>query len=182
MNEAVIDSLRHEANAKLDPKKKGALGQFMTPFKIAEFMAGMFERKDGAVLLDAGAGIGSLTMAAARTVNLERAEAWEVDPVMISYLRDNLGSLDVPFELHEEDFILDSVNRIQFDEGTRFTHAILNPPYKKISTGSHHRQACRQVGLETVNLYTAFFALAMLQMKDKGEIVCAAPKFRSTSI
>lgn len=176
MNEAVIDSLRHEANAKLDPKKKGALGQFMTPFKIAEFMAGMFEKRDGAVLLDAGAGIGSLTLAAARAVNVVRAEAWEVDPVMIGYLRENLASLGVPFELHEKDFILDSVDRIQFDEGTRFTHAILNPPYKKISTESHHRQACRQVGLETVNLYTAFFALAMLQMKDGGEIVIIIPR------
>jgi adenine-specific DNA-methyltransferase len=176
MNEAVIDSLRHEANAKLDPKKKGALGQFMTPFKIAEFMAGMFEKRDGAVLLDAGAGIGSLTLAAANAVNVVRAEAWEVDPVMIGYLRVNLASLGVPFELHEKDFILDSVDRIQFDEGTRFTHAILNPPYKKISTESHHRQACRQVGLETVNLYTAFLALAMLQMMEAGEIVIIIPR------
>lgn len=176
MNEAVIDLLRHEANAKLDPKKKGALGQFMTPFKIAEFMAGMFEQRDGAVLLDAGAGIGSLTMAAAGTLNLVRTEAWEVDPVMIGYLRDNLCSLGVPFELHERDFIVDSVNRIQFDEGTRFTHAILNPPYKKISSASEHRQACRQVGLETVNLYTAFFALAMLQMKEAGEMVILIPR------
>ncbi|MFT3666323.1 Eco57I restriction-modification methylase domain-containing protein [Piscinibacter sp.] len=176
MNEAVIDSLRHEANAKLDPKKKGALGQFMTPFKIAEFMAGMFKKRDGVVLLDAGAGIGSLTLAAASAVNVVRAEAWEIDPVMIGYLRDNLASLGVPFALHEKDFILDSVDRIQFDEGTRFTHAILNPPYKKISTESHHRQACRQVGLEIVNLYTAFFALAMLQMKDGGEIVIIIPR------
>jgi adenine-specific DNA-methyltransferase len=176
VNEAVIDSLRHEANAKLDPKKKGALGQFMTPFKIAEFMAGLFKRKDGAVLLDAGAGIGSLSIAAARRLNLVRAEAWEVDSVMIGYLRDNLGGLGVPFELHEKDFILDSVDRIQFDEGTRFTHAILNPPYKKMSTESHHRQACRQLGLETVNLYTAFFALAMLQMKEEGEIVIIIPR------
>jgi adenine-specific DNA-methyltransferase len=176
MNEAVIDSLRHQANARLDPKKKGALGQFMTPFKIAKFMAGMFERRDEAVLLDAGAGIGSLTVAAASAVHVVRAEAWEVDPVMIDYLRDNLASLGVPFELHEKDFILDSVDRIQLDIGTQFTHAILNPPYKKISTESQHRQACRQIGLETVNLYTAFFALAMLQMKQGGEIVIIIPR------
>ena len=176
MNEAVIDSLRHEANAKLDPKKKGALGQFMTPFKLAEFMAGMFKIREGAVLLDAGAGIGSLTMAAARALKLERAEAWEVDPVMVSYLRENLSSLGVPYELHERDFILDSVDRIQFDQGTRFTHAILNPPYKKIGSDSQHRQACRQIGLETVNLYTAFFALAMLQMRKGGEIVIIIPR------
>lgn len=176
MNEAVVDSLRHEANAKLDPKKKGALGQFMTPFKIAEFMASLFVKRRNAVLLDAGAGIGSLTLAASKVLNLRRAEAWELDPVMVSYLQKNLADLGVPTELHEKDFILDSVNRIQFDVGTRFTHAILNPPYKKIGTDSLHRLACRQIGLETVNLYTAFFALTIMQMEQGGEIVIIIPR------
>ena len=176
MDETVIDSLRHQANAKLDPKKKGALGQFMTPFKIAEFMASLFSRKTNAVLLDAGAGIGSLTLAASKVLQIERSEAWEIDPVMVSYLAENLKSLGVPYELHQSDFILDSIDRIQFNEGSRFTHAILNPPYKKISTDSIHRLACRQVGLEIVNLYTAFFALAILQMKEGGEIVIIIPR------
>ena len=176
MNEAVVDSLRHEANAKLDPKKKGVLGQFMTPFKIAEFMAELFTRKTGAILLDAGAGIGSLTLAASKALKLKRCEAWEIDPVMVSYLRENLKSPGVPYEIHQKDFILDSVERIQFGKGTRFTHAILNPPYKKISASSVHRQACRKVGVETVNLYTAFFALAILQMEQGGEIVIIIPR------
>lgn len=176
MNEAVVDSLRHEVNAKLDPKKKGPLGQFMTPFKIAEFMAGLFIRKEDARLLDAGAGIGSLTLAASKALNLKHCEAWEIDPVMVSYLRENLNTLGVPYELHQKDFILDSLNRIQFGEGMRFTHAILNPPYKKIGTSSVHRLACRQVGLETVNLYTAFFGFAILQMEQGGEIVIIIPR------
>jgi adenine-specific DNA-methyltransferase len=176
VNEAMIDSIRHEANAKLDPKKKGALGQFMTPFKTAEFMASLFVNRDNAVLLDAGAGIGSLTVAASQVLNLRRAEAWEVDPVMVSYLKANLADLGVPTELHERDFILDAVDRIQFDLGTRFTHAILNPPYKKIGTDSVYRLACRQIGLETVNLYTAFLALAIMQMEHGGELVIIIPR------
>ena len=115
MNEAVIDSLRHEVNAKLDPKTKGSLGQFMTPFKIAEFMASLFVKRKNAVLLDAGAGIGSLTLAASKVIELKRSEAWEIDPVMVGYLKSNLASLGVPTELHVRDFILDSVDRIQFD-------------------------------------------------------------------
>ena len=176
MNSTVVDSLRHEANAKLDPQRKSALGQFMTPYKVAEFMASLFTRRDEAVLLDAGAGIGSLTLAASEVLNIQRAEAWELDPVMIAYLESNLDRLGVPFEIHEKDFVLDSVDRIQFMTGTRFTHAILNPPYKKISTQSAHRFACRQVGLETVNLYTAFLALAILQMRPEGEIVIIIPR------
>lgn len=176
MNSSVVDSLRHEANAKLDPRRKSALGQFMTPYKVAEFMASLFTRRDDAVLLDAGAGIGSLTLAANEVLNIQRAEAWELDPVMIAYLESNLDGLGVPYEIHEKDFVLDSVDRIQFMTGTRFTHAILNPPYKKIGTQSAHRFACRQVGLETVNLYTAFLALAILQMRQHGEIVIIIPR------
>ncbi len=176
MDEAVIDALRHEAKTKLDPKQKGALGQFMTPFRIAEFMANLFVTRTNAVLLDAGAGIGSLTLAASKVLKLSRAEAWELDPVMVSYLQRNLAGLDVVTELHKKDFILDSVDRIQFDVGTRFTHAIMNPPYKKIGANSIHRSACRQLGLETGNLYTAFLALAILQMKLGGEIVIIIPR------
>jgi adenine-specific DNA-methyltransferase len=176
MNSAIVDELRHEANAKLDPKKKGALGQFMTPFKIAEFMASLFTQKTNAVLLDAGAGIGSLSVAASKVLELAQVEAWEVDPVMQSYLQSNLEGLAVPFQIHKKDFIHDSVDRIQFEIGKRFTHAILNPPYKKINTGSEHRRALRSVGIETVNLYTAFLALAILQMESDGEIVIIIPR------
>jgi adenine-specific DNA-methyltransferase len=176
MNSAIVDELRHEANAKLDPKKKGALGQFMTPFKIAEFMASLFTKKPTAVLLDAGAGIGSLTIAASKVLNLAQVEAWEVDPVMQSYLQSNLESLAVPFQIHTKDFIHDSIDRIQFETGKKFTHAILNPPYKKINAISEHRLALRNVGIETVNLYTAFLALAILQMEIDGEIVIIIPR------
>ena len=176
MNSAVVDELRHEANARLDPKKKGPLGQFMTPFRIAEFMASLFSNKSRAILLDAGAGIGSLTLAASRVLQLDRIEAWEVDPVMQSYLETNLARLGIPFDHHRTDFILDSIDRIQFQPERRFTHAILNPPYKKINSNSVHRRACRQVGLETVNLYTAFLALAIMQMARMGEIVIIIPR------
>ena len=176
MNSAVMDERRHEANTKLDPKTKGALGQFMTPFKIAEFMAGLFKNRKNAVLLDAGAGIGSLTVAASKVLQINRIEAWEVDPVMQSYLESTLAQLQVPYQIHKSDFILDAIDRIQFHPAQAFTHAILNPPYKKITSASLHRQACRLVGLETVNLYTAFLALAILQMAPGGEIVIIIPR------
>ncbi len=165
MNGVVVDRIRHEANAKLDLKRKSDLGQFMTPYGIAEFMASLFSTGgQPVVLLDAGAGVGSLTIAASRKLLPERVEAWEIDPVMRSYLQINMESLGVPYEIHAKDFIHDSVDRIQFDMGTRFTHAILNPPYKKINSFSQHRRVLSDLGIETVNLYTAFLALTILQM------------------
>ena len=56
------------------------------------------------------------------------------------------------------------------------THAILNPPYKKLNSDSIHRALIRKVGIETVNLYTAFVALAVLLMQRNGEIVAIIPR------
>jgi hypothetical protein len=58
----------------------------------------------------------------------------------------------------------------------RFTHAILNPPYKKINSLSNHRLILRQVGIETVNLYSAFVALALSLMKPGGQLVAIIPR------
>ena len=177
MNSADVEQIRHEAKAKLDPKLKSELGQYMTPYRIAAFMASLFRTESApATLLDAGAGVGSLTIAASKTLRPSRVEAWEVDPVMRSYLHANLESLGVPFEIHAKDFIQDSVDRIQFDIGTRFTHAILNPPYKKIGSQSLHRRLLSDLGIETVNLYTAFIALTILQMQAQGQIVAIIPR------
>jgi len=177
MNPVVVDRIRHEANAKLDPKRKSELGQFLTPYGIAAFMASLFATGTSpGILLDAGAGVGSLTLAASRKLALERIEAWEVDSVLRSYLQVNLQELGVPYEIHAKDFIHDSVDRIQFDIGTRFTYAILNPPYKKISSRSQHRKILSDLGIETVNTYTAFLALAILQMQERGQIVAIIPR------
>jgi adenine-specific DNA-methyltransferase len=171
-----IEKLREEANKKLNTKNKSALGQFMTPYNIAQFMASLFKNKKDAILMDAGSGIGSLTMACTEVLEIKKIEAWEIDETMLSYLNDNLAKTNIEYIIHPKDFIIDSVHRIKNNEKSNFTHAILNPPYKKINTNSVHRKACSDVGIESVNLYTSFFALAILQMANKGEIVIIIPR------
>ena len=58
----------------------------------------------------------------------------------------------------------------------RYTHALLNPPYKKINSNSTHRLALRRVGIETVNLYSAFVALAVSQAAPGGQVVAIIPR------
>jgi len=77
----------------------------------------------------------------------------------------------------DRDFIEDAVYRIKLGrKGSGYTHAILNPPYKKINSHSAHRALLRLVGLETVNLYTAFLGLSMELMSKGGEIVAIIPR------
>lgn len=177
MNLALIDNIRLEANAKLNPSNKSILGQFMTPSSIAEFMANLLTNDNEVDLMDCGAGIGTLTIAAAKKLkNINTIEQWEIDPIMREYLANNTRALGIPFKIQHEDFIEDAVKKLLNGAGTRFTHAVLNPPYKKINSNSTHRKLLRSVGIETVNLYTAFLALTILLMKDGGQIVAIIPR------
>jgi adenine-specific DNA-methyltransferase len=191
-----IDDRRQEANAKLDRESKTTLGQYMTSAPVAKFMASLFEARDLSTVhvLDAGAGIGSLTAAFVQELFTRpgqtqqvSATAYEIDPIMAAYLRqtlDDCGQLTkehgVAFtgEVIERDFIEDGSNQL-FMGGTpahAFTHAILNPPYKKIHTDSEHRRLLRLIGVETVNLYTGFLAIAVKMLAPGGQMVAIVPR------
>ena len=195
----VVDFYRIDASLKLDDKRRAALGQYMTPVPISRFMASLFSETRGDLrVLDPGAGVGSLTAALAERICAETAGprsaefvCYEIDAVLSSYLADTLRQVEgrcrreqvsVTSRLLEEDFILEHGARRQpgLFEGrgndSGFTHAILNPPYRKIKTGSTHRVALRSAGLETSNLYTGFMFVAARHLREGGEMVAIIPR------
>ena len=178
-----VDQVRRTANSVLHPERKIELGQFMTPASVAQFMAALFSERHGPVrLLDAGAGIGSLTAAFIDRWGAESVHvtAYEIDETLTSFLRDILscyGNCGFEGTIINRDFIQDAVYRVKLGRKEEpFTHAILNPPYRKINSGSVHRALLRAVGLETVNLYTAFVGLAIVLMRQLGEVVAITPR------
>lgn len=178
MNTVMLDNIRLSVNAKLDQKNKSKFGQFMTATVIADFMASLFDKQTKkAKLLDCGAGIGSLSISAIKALKkIALVDLWEIDPIMQDQLEKNMRTFAVPYSIHAKDFIFDAIKNIYSGSGERYTHAIINPPYKKISSNSDYRNELRKVGIETVNLYTAFFALSILLMEDKGQIVIIIPR------
>ena len=177
----------------IDPKKKSQYGQFFTPAEIARFMAGLFTQRSGdnCRLLDAGAGIGSLSVAFLERwdgggFDFPRVEvdAFEIDEDLHPYLIQSLEEYgrypNVASNIRGDDFVhaaVDSLSGDLFAEALpRYTHAILNPPYKKIRSNSLYRSALRQVGVETVNLYSAFVTLAVSLLEDHGQLVAIVPR------
>lgn len=189
---SIVDISRKEATAQLDPKKRSELGQFMTPVNLAVFMASLFEKGNKEIkLLDAGAGVGSLSAAFldrclsawGKTKEIE-ITAFDVEPKLLQHLNKNLALYHVPLQGRgatlninaiNADFI-ETITNADSNDLQKFTHAILNPPYKKINSQSNHRHWLRSVGLETVNLYSAFVSLALMMLKPKGELVAIIPR------
>jgi len=196
--QADADTTRERANVALDEATRASLGQYMTPGVVASFMASMFRDLGPEVrLLDAGAGVGSLTAAVVHEAlarsprpKVIEATAYEVDGVMLSGLRDVFGSCEIAARrartrfvgrVVERDFIGDGASFLDlglFREGTapRFNAAILNPPYRKISSHSRERLQLRAAGIETSNLYTAFVGLALRLLEPGGELVAITPR------
>lgn len=178
------DSVRLKLARRTTQKHKAEFGQFMTPSSVARFMASLFPPSNIKTcrLLDAGAGIGTLTCAfldrwkaSGFGFNSVEVIAFEVDKGLTDYLSHHLNSYDhVTTHIITDDYIKLATDKGLQDQG--YTHAILNPPYKKINSKSAHRLALSKVGIETVNLYSAFIALALAQMTLGGLMVAIIPR------
>jgi len=176
------------------------MGQFLTPPGVAGLLAGMFEVIEADVrLLDLGAGVGMLTAAfAARVLGEERKPrslhltVWEAEAAFISPLERVLEecveagrSAGVPtsYVVNHGDALRGGVDLLQEEDlftrprqGRGFTHAIMNPPYRKINADSEARLLLRRAGLETSNLYTGFLWLAARLLEPSGQMVAITPR------
>ena len=189
---STIEQTRLRLSKNTEAKKKSQFGQFLTSERTAAFMASLFpESKGRCRLLDAGAGIGSLSAAFldrwdTAGFDFQRVEldAFEIDDSLHSYLNQTLEKYrhNPRFisTIRKVDFIHAAVDWLSgsffAEELEKYTHAILNPPYKKINSNSSHRLALRRVGIETVNLYSAFVALAVALAVPGGQIVAIIPR------
>lgn len=188
-----LDKERISINTSL--VNKAEYSQYLTPVSVARFMANLFDENynEDLKILDAGAGIGTLTATLVERLSKENVSnvnctVVEIDNILSSRIRDTLASFEPQLKIDlnrvSEDFIVWAVetlesqlnlfNHAELEKG--FTHAILNPPYKKIKSNSVHRKLLRSQGIETVNLYTAFLALAIKLLAPKGQVVAIIPR------
>lgn len=182
------DNVRRKVAPLTAQKHKAEFGQFMTPSSVARFMASLFLNSPlrSCKLLDAGAGVGALSCAfldrwAMGGFDFSKVEAcaYEIDPALRIHLAQTLAAygehLAVKSQIMTDDFIEHAAMLCKQGQGD-FTHAILNPPYKKINSHSVHRLTLRTIGIETVNLYSAFVALAVALAAPGGQIVTIIPR------
>ena len=180
----VAEQQRTTIHSKTAREHKSNLGQFMTPASVARFMADLFEPTNASIrLLDAGAGLGALSCAVldrwkAGELGAGRPgiTAYEIDTNLRRHLVQTLHTYTgASVEVRDEDFLSSAAELIEAGQQP-FTHAILNPPYKKIATSSDARAHARRGGLETVNLYSAFVGLALALLAPSGQLVAIIPR------
>ena len=191
-----VEEFRVDATQKLEPACRIELGQFLTPLPIAKFMASICEASGKSIrILDAGAGVGSLTAAVVAEVCRREhhplrisVSAYELDRRLVQYLYQTMNlcqqlclqaGIEFECEVRAVDFIQSAASTVcapLFEEAERFDLAILNPPYRKINGGSDIRRALRSAGIETSNLYTGFVSLVTRMLSSEGELIAITPR------
>lgn len=192
-----VNYFRLDASRRLDARQRGELGQFFTPPSVAGFMASMFETRSPSVrLLDAGAGVGSLSTAfIAEALGWKKSPekisvtAYEIDKKLSEYLDATIESCQTECERVGTSFITEVFHENFLEAGVRmlggklvsqrqqkFNYAILNPPYRKINSGSKNRLLLRTISIESSNLYTAFLSIVARLLEPGGELVAITPR------
>ena len=191
--------LQHRFENSVSGEYRRGRGQVFTPPEVARFMAGLFAAIPREyVLLDPGAGIGTLTAAfcerisALRSPRTVTAHVFENDPQLVPLLKRNLDNCErvlaefghsFNYVLHAEDFILaasHSLNGGRLFEETGFSvecnGVIMNPPYFKLRKDSFHAKLMEKIVHGQPNIYAFFMALAAKLLKQNGEIVAITPR------
>jgi adenine-specific DNA-methyltransferase len=185
----MLDHVRQSFNAETSRIDRSQIGQFLTPASIADFMSSLFETGIREVrILDPGAGAGVLFAACVDKSLLQKKRplsievvAYETDSAILPYLRETMDRCSALCSEHkvrfngiikEADFIASAISETEESlfaiPGKRFTHAILNPPYKKINGETKIRIMLYSAGLEIANLYAAFVWLSMRLLEPGG--------------
>lgn len=193
-----VERLRLAVGLEIDSVRKSALGQYFTPCSVARLMASMIGDAGAAPrILDAGAGVGSLSAAAVAELcrrpippHEVHVTAFEIDPLLVPHLEATLRQCAAEcsrfgvrfgYEVHNEDFLVaasDSIGECLFgsDRGVAYDFALLNPPYSKIAADSVHRRALSRIGIQVSNAYAGFVGAATRLLTEGGQIVAITPR------
>ena len=190
-----IVSARKRRISKISPIHKEKFAQYLTPIDIARFMTQLsikyWEKTESSALaehvsiLDPGAGSGILSYCLVdglykKYKNLILSlDALEIDKTILSELNQTYQSIkekQFQYIIHQKDFISDISQDIFWNLSKQYNLVIMNPPYKKIHSESIYRNSLRDLGIETVNTYSAFIALGIKLMADNGILTAIVPR------
>ena len=160
------------------------LSQYFTDLKVADFMASMMDYSAPNIrLLDPGAGQGILLARAVKRITSQHTPdtihitAFEIDTSLHQSLMETFKSIYESCSRQNIAFTWDlQSDFLKTDGRPRFSHVIMNPPYKKIPQDSDTYRLLSEKNIQNTNMYSAFIDLACNSLYNGGQITFISPR------
>jgi adenine-specific DNA-methyltransferase len=184
-----LDARRIQRIASVEDTHKVEFAQYLTPVEIASFMAQTslryFQSADAVDVLDPGAGTGILSCSLVHELAKQgnhaiNLDAFEIDTSIISELEQSYKVLEksenINCHIYQKNFITDVGFELAWGKGKKYDLIIMNPPYKKINTHTVYKNVLYDIGINTVNTYSAFIAIGIKMLKENGILTAIVPR------
>lgn len=182
-------SIQNEFLKNKTSSERKELGQYFTDELTANYMASMIDDTGASSIriLDAGAGAGILTIAAAlRYLEIGKKHIhvvlYELDNKVIPLLKQNMIDLSQAFltegskftyEIKNDDFVLSRPDKL----GLKYHLSIINPPYFKYSSkNSRYTNITADLFKGNPNIYASFMAIAASSLEFNGQMIAIVPR------
>jgi adenine-specific DNA-methyltransferase len=176
--------------SSVNPLHKEEFAQYLTPVEIAVFMAKITVKycmiKDIINISDPGAGSGILScslISEIRSKNTKvniNVDAYEIDNSILNELETSYQTMkkynNISYNIINKNFISDIGPEIFWGLNKHYDIIIMNPPYKKINANSEYKNILHDIGIETVNTYSAFMAIAIKLLSENGILTAIVPR------
>jgi len=168
--------IKYSSSIPYDERKK--IGQFFTPFQIAEFMSEWIVSNDKCItILDPAVGLGIFFRAIISRKGYEkyRFVGYDIDDRILNYAKTIFNNIpDVEISLEKKDYLFN-------DWTNQYDGIICNPPYlkfhdyenKEILSVFEKKLKMRLTGF--TNIYTLFFLKSMNQLSEEGRAAYIVP-------
>ena len=189
--------------ARTAQSQRRELAQYLTPVRVARFMASLCSPAATGRLrvLDPGAGSGVLACAVCERVAAGRPrgldlelEAYEADPALAECLLASLShakewllqrGATLHFAVRVDDFVMAHADALEDAGGLlgargkapeAFDIVVCNPPYFKIPKSDPRAQAAASVVCGQPNIYALFMAVSASLLRPMGKLVFITPR------
>lgn len=190
------EEIGNEYSDNISKNQKKTLGQFFTPIKVANFMAGLFDinlQKKKIKILDPGCGVLSLTCSLVERLldqnqSIEKIEidAFDIDPLLessVTYVSDNLknwgeeNNVKIILNYSNSDFLLSNKTYLENDHNKpMYDFIVSNPPYFKVKKGDSRISMFNSPLQGQQNIYSLFLLGASKLLNKEGQLVFIVPR------